>query len=96
VEGQAVNGDKKVVSLRGDALIPGEVDAQLVTYLEGLLADAKDGHIRAFAFVAMKDTGTIRRWWTAQPPFNNALLGALTRVQHQLAHSIENAAEVEL
>ena len=87
---------EKVVSIRGDYLVPGEVDPDLVTYLEGLLADARTGNIRAFALVAMKEASKMRQWLTAQPPLSNALLGAIGRLQHRLAHSIETAAEIEL
>ena len=81
---------ENVVTLSGD-VAPNEVDSEIVDRLEGLLAKARAGEIRAIAFVGMRQPD-IRVWWyKAHPPFGNALLGAICRLEYDLAEELNRS-----
>lgn len=78
-----------IKSITGDAIPPpDEPVASLVEMLEGLLKDAKSGHLRQFAFAAVTNT---EQSYTGLDCSNNKfqLLGALVYCQDRLIGAID-------
>ncbi len=77
-----------VVALNGGEIIaPGEPAAEIIEKLEQHLADAKAGKTRAVAIASVDSEGWVLSSFESTS-HRFTLLGALTELQHRVAHSI--------
>ena len=85
-----IHEEEKVIPLFDYIKPPGLVEqkANLITLLEGLLADARGGKLIDIAVAGLDGRGFYLSSWTANGSPGISLLGAVHMLQTNLAHAI--------
>lgn len=69
--------------------------ASIVETIEELLALAKSGRLRAFAWVTVKPGGYVAQAWDCEGPNMHNLMSATTILQHRMAHELYGESTTE-
>lgn len=81
-----------VVSLDGGPVPLPRAIPEVVDLLTGLLADAKDGKIAGFVFLAIDSTGFYRRGWEGDTKISQ-MVGMVSQLQHDMIGSWTKSQE---